>query len=90
MSRFWAQVRVVAYRDFMAIAGTPAFLLFLFAPFFMLALGALGGGGAAHLALSSANKARIAILLNPEDAPFIRAADRRLRTITEQEFGPPG
>ncbi len=81
MRSFWAQVRVIAYRDFKAVVGTPVFLVFLLAPLLMLIMGALGGGGAQIAAERSAKTARIAILASPAMVAQFRAADATLRPL---------
>lgn len=81
MNAFWAQVRVIAYRDFKAVVGTPVFLIFLLAPLMMMVMGALGGGGAHLAAERSARTARVVLLANEDVARQMRAADARLRPI---------
>lgn len=85
MLSFWAQVRVIAYRDFQAIVGQPVFLLFLLAPLFMVAMGLLGGSGSRDFAEKAGQSARIAVLTNAEMARYFKAADGQLRAL---HFGP--
>ena len=84
MKSFWAQIGVIAYRDFKAVAYTPVFLLFLLAPLLMLAMGMLGGGGAHRAAEHSTRDARIAVLATPEEAKRFAAADAALRPLTAE------
>lgn len=75
------QTLTIARRDFVATVFTPIFLLFLFAPVIMGSFGAIGGLGAAGAAKGSADKERIIVLLEGEDARQMQAADKRLRPI---------
>lgn len=89
MTGFWAQVRVVAYRDFKAVAGTPLFLLFLLTPLLMALMGALGGGGAQYAANASNQTARIAIFVQPDALARFKAADAALRPLTKGDIALP-
>lgn len=80
MRPFLRSMFVVARRDLLAIVATPTFLLFLLAPLFMLAVGALGGVGASQLADSARGAGRIVAVVAPSDIEAARAADARLRT----------
>ena len=79
MSPFVRTVFVVARRDFLSIVATPTFLLFLLAPLFMIAMGAVGGLGASQLAESARGAGRMVALVDAADADALRAADLRLR-----------
>ncbi len=85
MLSFWAQVRVIAYRDFKAIVGQPVFLLFLLAPLFMVAMALLGGSGSRDFAEKASQSARIAVLTDAPMARYFKAADAQLRAL---HFGP--
>lgn len=85
MTPFLRSMFVIARRDLIAIVATPTFLLFLLAPLFMLAVGALGGVGASQLADSARGAGRIVAVLDASDIEAARDADARLRTA----FGRP-
>ena len=85
MTPFLRSMFVVARRDLISIVATPTFLLFLFAPLFMLAVGALGGMGASQLADSARGAGRIVAVIDASDIEAARDADARLRTA----FGRP-
>ncbi|MGL3821990.1 ABC transporter permease [Sphingopyxis sp. R3-92] len=85
MTPFLRSMFVIARRDLIAIVATPTFLLFLLAPLFMLAVGALGGVGASQLADSARGAGRIVAVLDASDVEAARAADARLRAV----FGRP-
>ena len=78
MKRLARQTLVIARRDFIATVATPTFLLFLLAPFFMIAFGVVGSLGASQMASSAAGKAAIVFVATPGDAPRIAAADAEL------------
>jgi ABC-2 type transport system permease protein len=88
MSGFIRTMIVVARRDFLAIVATPTFLLFLLAPLFMLAMGLVGGMGAAGLAESNRSTGRIVALTAEADVAALREADARQRPVVGQ-FGAP-
>jgi len=79
MKRLVRQTLVIARRDFIATVATPTFLLFLLAPFFMIAFGVVGSLGASQLASGAADKAVILFIADPRDAPAIMGADAELR-----------
>ncbi len=81
MSDSLRQTLVIARRDFLAVVGTPTFLLFLLAPLFMVLMGGLGGVGASQVANSSEGAARIAIVAKAQDKLDIERADSRLRNL---------
>lgn len=89
MSALVRQALVVARRDFTAVVATPTFLLFLLAPLFMILMSVLGVTGAAHLADASQDKRRIGVIASATDAPYVQAADARLRTLLPGELLPP-
>lgn len=89
MKTLVSQAYVIARRDFMAIVGTPTFLLFLLAPFFMLAVSATMGMGAASMAVKSDGRARIVAIAGPDDSARIIAADKVLRSLYRPGEGPP-
>jgi ABC-2 type transport system permease protein len=89
MKKLLAQALVIARRDFIAIAGTPTFLLFLLAPFLMLGVGVIGGTGAASMAANSVDKSRIVAIASAEDGPRILKSDRDLRLLFRGGEGPP-
>lgn len=81
MRAFIRTMMVVARRDFVAIVGTPTFLLFLLAPLFMLGMGLVGGMGAAGLAESNHSTGRIVALAEARWIEGLRAADARQRSV---------
>lgn len=84
MNSLLAQAAVIARRDFMAIVGTPTFLIFLLAPFLMLGISAAMGVGAASMATQSLGQAQIAVIAQGPDAERIVAADARRRSLYRQ------
>jgi ABC-2 type transport system permease protein len=88
MTAFLRTMVVIARRDFLSIVATPTFLLFLLAPLFMLAMGLVGGAGAAGLAESNRNTGRIVALAAADNVAVLRAADVRLRTATGRFAAP--
>lgn len=80
MTPFLRNMFVVARRDFLAIVATPTFLLFLLAPLFMVAMGAIGGVGASQLADSARGAGRLVVLADTQDVEALREADKRLRS----------
>lgn len=88
MKAFLRTVAVIARRDFLSIVATPTFLLFLLAPLFMLAMGLVGGAGAAGLAESNRDTGRIIVLAAKDNAAPLRTADVRLRTATGRFAAP--
>lgn len=79
MSRFLAQVMVIARRDFTATVLTPAFLVFLMMPVFMFAMASVGGLGASQLATNAASNAEIVAILGGRDAARLEDADTAMR-----------
>lgn len=89
MNTLISQAFVIARRDFMAIVGTPTFLLFLLAPFFMLAVSAGMGVSAASMAVQSEGRTRIVAIAGGEDAARIVAADKVMRALYRLGDAPP-
>jgi ABC-2 type transport system permease protein len=89
MSGTFRQALVVARRDFIAVAGTPTFLIFLLAPLMMLGFGILSGTGAAHLATNTVDKTRIIAITDPVNGAKLVTGDTRLREIYRQDEQPP-
>lgn len=83
MNMAWRQALVVARRDFLAVAGTPSFLIFLLAPLLMLLFGVGSGSGAAYLATSATQDApsRIVVLTDTTTGERLTATDARLRKL---------
>ena len=75
MTAFLRTMFVIARRDFLSIVATPTFLLFLLAPLFMLAMGLVGGAGAAGLAESNRDTGRIVVMTAPDNIAPLRDAD---------------
>lgn len=88
MNAFLRTILVIARRDFLSIVATPTFLLFLLAPLFMLAMGLVGGAGAAGLADANRDTGRIVVLAAPALLEDLRDADTRLRTATGRFAAP--
>ena len=89
MSQMIRQALVVARRDFIAVVGTPTFLIFLLAPLFMILMSLLGVTGAAQIADTSQDKSRIAVIAQAADSPYLVAADERLRDLLPEQLRPP-
>lgn len=89
IGRFVAQAGVVARRDFFATVGTPAFLMFLFAPLFMMIFAVIGGTGATMIAESGDSAERIVVIAEQDFAARIEAADSRLRDAFPGALQPP-
>lgn len=89
MTGLLRQALVVARRDFIAVAATPTFLLFLLAPLFMILMSLLGVTGAAQMADVKKDNLRIGVIAAPVDAPFLMAADQRLRELLPPQLRPP-
>ncbi|NIJ39720.1 ABC-2 type transport system permease protein [Sphingopyxis panaciterrae] len=85
MSPFAKTMFVIARRDFLSIVATPTFLLFLLAPLFMIAMGALGGAGATQLADSARGAGRLVAVVDAADVEALRSADTRLRKAMGRE-----
>ncbi|QDX26100.1 ABC transporter permease [Sphingomonas suaedae] len=88
-ARLTRQTMTIARRDFVATVFTPTFLLFLLAPLMMLAFGTIGGLGAATMAKSGDDKARMVILASGPRAASAIAIDRDLRRIYRTSERPP-
>lgn len=86
---FIAQAAVIARRDFLATVATPAFLVFLLAPLFMLLFAVVGGSGARMIAESGEEAARIVVVAEGEWASRIEGADERLREAFPEIMRPP-
>ncbi|WNO54510.1 ABC transporter permease [Stakelama saccharophila] len=91
MRGFFRMVRdtlTVARRDFMAMVGTPTFLLFLLAPVLMVGFGAIGGAGGAMVGKNAEAKQRIYAVIDSADAARFAAVDKRLRAVFTDESEP--
>ncbi len=73
------QIIVIARRDFMAVVATPTFLLFLFAPFFLLAISVGSGFGGAYLAKSSVSKRQMVVIATTTDGALLTANNPAVR-----------
>lgn len=89
MRRFIAQAAVIARRDFLATVATPAFLMFLLAPLFMLVFATVGGTGARMIAESGGEARRIVAIADADYAPRLAEADARLRGVFPAAVAPP-
>ena len=89
MRTFLRKAGVIARRDFLATVFTPAFLMFLLAPLFMLAFAAVGGTGARMIADSGDESRRIAVIAAEDYGARIAAADQRMRPLFPEEIAPP-
>jgi ABC-2 type transport system permease protein len=89
MNMAWRQALVVARRDFLAVAGTPSFLIFLLAPLLMLLFGVGSGSGAAYLATSASQDtpSHIVVLTDAETGAKLTASDARLRGLYRDDEG---
>ncbi|MEG3180887.1 ABC transporter permease [Sphingomonas sp. LT1P40] len=89
LRRLTRQTMTIARRDFVATVFTPTFLLFLLAPLMMLAFGTVGGMGAATMAKSGNEKARIVLIGSGERTRTAILVDRDLRQIYRTSERPP-
>ncbi len=87
--RFLYQVGVIARRDFIATVATPAFLIFLLAPMFMLVFAMVGGTGARMIADSGEDARRIVAIAEGDFAQRLAASDRQLRMVYPAPVAPP-
>ena len=85
--RFLAQALVIARRDFAALVLTPTFLVFLFAPLFMLGAATISSIGA--IGVLEGARGQVAILAPASALPRLRAAEARVRRAVGTEPGPP-
>ncbi|MGR6329770.1 ABC transporter permease [Sphingomonas sp. XXL09] len=85
LARTLRQALTIARRDFTATVFTPIFLLFLFAPLIMGAFGAVGGMGAASVAGSNSDRARVVAIVPDAAARPIAEADTRLRAVFRRD-----
>ncbi|WP_299322985.1 ABC transporter permease [Parasphingopyxis sp.] len=89
MTSHFRQAAVIARRDFIATVATPAFLMFLLAPLFMLMFALVGGTGARMIADSGDDAQRLVILADADYAARIEAADARIRPTFPLGIAPP-
>ncbi|MBX3593030.1 ABC transporter permease [Sphingomonas sp.] len=89
LARLARQTFTIARRDFVATVFTPTFLLFLLAPLMMLTFGTVGGLGAASMAKSGDDKARIVLIGGGARADEMQAIDAQLRRIYRDRERPP-
>jgi len=92
MTRFRRRLRqtlTVARRDFVATVYTPIFLVFLLAPALMASFSAIGGMGAASVASSGREKARVVAIVADDLARPMAQADTRLRAVFRRDDAPP-
>ncbi len=83
------QTLTIARRDFIATVFTPIFLLFLFAPLIMASFGAVGGLGAATVAGSGDDRARIVVIVPSARTALFAKVDAQLRTAFREGEAPP-
>ncbi|QLC23554.1 ABC transporter permease [Parasphingopyxis sp. CP4] len=83
------QAAVIARRDFIATVATPAFLMFLLAPLFMLVFAVVGGTGARMIADSGEDAQRLVVIADAEYSTRLEHADIRLRTAFPGPVAPP-
>lgn len=89
MSHHLRQAAVIARRDFIATVATPAFLMFLLAPLFMLIFAMVGGTGARMIADSGDDAQRLVVIADGEYGAYIQAADERIRVTFPAGIAPP-
>ncbi|QLC26105.1 ABC transporter permease [Parasphingopyxis algicola] len=89
MTSHFRQAAVIARRDFIATVATPAFLMFLLAPLFMLVFAVVGGSGARMIADSGDDAQRLVIIADAEYGARIEAADERIRVAFPLGIAPP-
>jgi ABC-2 type transport system permease protein len=90
MRRHFRQAAVIARRDFIATVVTPAFLLFLLAPLFMLVFATVGGTGARMIADSGDDAQRLVVIADADHTARLSAADASQRGIFLPGLSPPG
>jgi ABC-2 type transport system permease protein len=88
VTRHLRQAAVIARRDFLATVGTPAFLMFLLAPLFMLVFATVGGTGARMIADSGDDAQRLVVIADADYAPRIETADARIRAVFPGPLAP--
>lgn len=91
IARLLRQTMTIIRRDFVATVFTPTFLLFLFAPLFMLGFGLVGGMGAQSVTTSGADARRIVVIAPAKQVESIAGADKQLRKLfpRRSELAPP-
>jgi ABC-2 type transport system permease protein len=89
MMRLLRPAFVIARRDFTATVLTPTFLIFLFAPLLMFAVGSVGGLGAQHFVAQSRAKQRLIVVVAPAEVEAVRKADAQLRQLFVPDDEPP-
>lgn len=89
MMTHFRQAAVIARRDFIATVATPAFLMFLLAPLFMLIFAVVGGTGARMIADSGEDAQRLVIIADAEYGARLEHADTRLRAAFPGPLAPP-
>ncbi len=89
MMTHFRQAAVIARRDFIATVATPAFLMFLLAPLFMLIFAVVGGTGARMIADSGEDAQRLVIIADAEYSARLEHADTRMRTAFPGPLAPP-
>jgi ABC-2 type transport system permease protein len=88
MSNHLRQAAVIARRDFIATVATPAFLMFLLAPLFMLIFAMVGGTGARMIADSGDDAQRLLVIADADYGAYIEAADTRIRVTFPPAIAP--
>lgn len=89
MTNHLRQAAVIARRDFIATVATPAFLMFLLAPLFMLIFAMVGGTGARMIADSGDDAQRLVIIADADHGARMEAADTRIRMTFPAGIAPP-
>lgn len=82
------QTLTIARRDFIATVATPMFLFFLLAPLIMASFSLIGGMGASSVAEGAADRERLVVIADAADAPLLKQADERLRTLFSKDGSP--
>jgi len=88
MTNHLRQAAVIARRDFIATVATPAFLMFLLAPLFMLIFAMVGGTGARMIADSGDDAQRLVVIADADYGAYIEAADTRIRMTFPTAIAP--
>ncbi|QDZ06620.1 ABC transporter permease [Sphingomonas panacisoli] len=83
------QSLTIARRDFIATVFTPTFLIFLLSPLLTIAFGAAGGVGASSMAQSAIDRSKLVVLIAPDRASAVQAADAQLREMFARGDAPP-
>ncbi len=89
MKTFLRFAAVIARRDFMAVAGSPTFFIFLLTPLIMILMSTLLGSSIASGMEQGAQLNRIAAVVPAAEASILTSTDKRLRALGAVGQHPP-